>query len=135
MLRPVTQAPKSADASNRKPRMLLVDDDASLRHALLRMLTDMFDVTAVPDASTALAVVEAGVGVILTAYDMARVNRVVGRTQVRDQDPSVYRALTSSGHVPELDGLMSTGLVQRFLAKPIAREELATLQRVRRGDE
>lgn len=104
--------------------MLLVEDDATLRRALARMLAPLFDVTAVPDASGALAQLDAGIEVILTDYEMPDMNGVELLAEVRARKADIYRALTSSGNVPDLPALKEASLVQSFLPKPISREAL-----------
>lgn len=87
----------------RRPRLLLVEDDVSLRTALMRSLGQRFDVTALGDATTAAARLEADLfDVVLSDVVLDGMTGIDLLRVVRSHDLDVPVILMTG--LPEVDG-------------------------------
>lgn len=96
---PSTQRP-ALDDEGRRPRTLLIDDDAIIRSALKHVLKGVYDVTAAGDGETALDLLEQGerFDVILCDLMMPRMDGVTFYRRLRARWPELcQRVIFVSG--------------------------------------
>ena len=111
------------------PRLLLVEDSALARRVASRALAGAFQISAVADAEAALAFFRPAVfDVVVTDQHMAAMTGLELLEQLRRIDPYARRVLISGSEIPGIAGHLATGLVQRWLLKPVdLRAELIAL--------
>ncbi len=110
---------------DRRPRILIVDDEAVVLRFLGRLLARDFEVECAGSADKALELLEAGsFDAVISDYQMPGHSGIWLLQQVRSRYPTMLRILISGGVVPDLGKHRLTGLVQHFLAKPILPEKL-----------
>jgi len=109
----------------RRGRVLLAEDEALIRRALVRSLTlEGYDVTAVADGEEALSVLlSAGDLVcVVTDLSMPRMDGEALTRSVRQRFPDLPMVLLSGNREPPPD--LELGARGRFLAKPVAHRQL-----------
>jgi CheY-like chemotaxis protein len=115
------------------PKVLVVDDDAAIRRAIVRAL-DGEPYTVIPAhcGEIALAILEREeIDVILSDYSMPAMNGVELLTTVRRRFPQVVRLmLTSNDEVHVFANAVSEAGVRRFFHKPWDDDELREAMRV-----
>jgi two-component system response regulator AtoC len=117
------------------PRVLVIDDDASLRFTLEAVLGDAgFAVEVAPGGAEGIAAFEAhGADVVLTDLAMPQVDGMQVLTRIRAQDPSVpVLMLTAHGSERVAVSAMKAGAFD-YLPKPFDPDELVLA--VKRGAE
>jgi response regulator RpfG family c-di-GMP phosphodiesterase len=124
--------PGAAVASKHGMRLkiLLVDDDIMMLQALARALMGA-SLRFAMDTRSALEELQCEVtDIVMSDYDMPGDNGVVLLEAVRRMFPTARRVLMSASPPPNLAELCASGLVERFVPKPIRRglgSELASL--------
>ncbi|GIX46920.1 MAG: hypothetical protein KatS3mg131_1131 [Candidatus Tectimicrobiota bacterium] len=111
----------------RRPRALVVDDDAAVRGLLMTFLRQQgLDVTPAPDGPAGLAAFAAGgFALVLLDLDMPGMDGLQLAQAIRRQDPAVPIALLSGRlHTLTPQRLAQAGITRAF-AKPFALHELA----------
>jgi CheY-like chemotaxis protein len=104
----------------RRPRLLLVEDDALNRSVSARVLAELFMVTAVANGEEALARLRLEpFEIVVTDYRMPSMTGIELLELVRLLEPRVRRVLTSGASIPGLAGYIGSGIVERFLLKPV----------------
>lgn len=121
--------PPYGSRRDRLPRLLLVEDSALARKVAVRALAGAFQVSAVADAEAALAFFRPGAfDVVVTDHHMAAMTGLELLEQLRAIDPYVRRVLISGSEIPGIEGWLATGIVERWLLKPVdLRAELIAL--------
>lgn len=107
------------------PRVLIVDDLARVRRAVARLVARHGTVTVAASAAEAreqlsLTIVD----VVLTDYEMPGENGIALLDHVRAEYPRTRRLLMSGSAPAELERHVASGLVERFLEKPLDLEAL-----------
>jgi DNA-binding NtrC family response regulator len=111
-------------------RVLVVDDDASLRRALPRILRE-FDVVVAGTASEALRhLAEAGVDAVLTDYGIAPMDGVRLLREIAAAYPRIRRYLMSGFDPAKFEVHVAEGLVEQMFSKPV---DIAALKAALRG--
>ena len=106
-------------------RMLLVEDEESIRQVLKLLLEPFFDVHTVSDGATAEAVfTKRRFDVVFVDYVLPDTNGIQLLRRLRAADPAVRRVITSGWLIPELFTLASGGLIHSFVIKPAPIEEI-----------
>lgn len=109
------------------PKLLVVDDDATIRRALLRALDgEPYVVIPAPSGDIALALLDREeIDVVLSDYQMPEMNGVELLTKVRELYPDIVRLmLTSNAEVTVFADALREAGVRRFFHKPWDDEEL-----------
>jgi len=110
-----------------RARILIVDDHEQILRGLARSLKQDHDVLLATSPAVALAMAEAHeLAAIVTDHDLADDggrNGIWLLEQVRDRLPGAHRILMSGGQ-PAIDDHLKSGLVQRYLPKPVAAAEV-----------
>lgn len=110
-----------------QPHIILVDDEAPIRHALRRLLTfDDYHLSCAASAKEALlSLQKASTDVIISDHDMPDCSGVDLLRKVRDSSPETTRILFS-GHIDIelLRAAVNAGEVYRFITKPWNDDEL-----------
>ena len=121
--------PPYGSRRDRLPRLLLVEDSALARKVAVRALAGAFQVSAVADAEAALAFFRPGAfDVVVTDHHMAAMTGLELLEQLRAIDPYARRVLMSGSEIPGIEGWLATGIVERWLLKPVdLRAELIAL--------
>ncbi len=119
----------SPSAPTLAKRLLVVEDDSLVRHALLRQLERAFRVDAAngPDAAV-VAMREVPYDIVLTDYAMPERSGVAFARELRQSGfhgPIVL--LTADPTAPELPEALHTGLIQAIVPKPWNYRELIRL--------
>ena len=105
---------KSAD----RACILVVDDHRSVLRTLGRQLETHFDIVTTTDPLEAVELSKTEpVNIVMTDYQMPIRNGVWLLEQVRKQEPEIHRFLLSADVVPNLEGHLRSGLVERFFPK------------------
>ena len=115
----------AAPTSTRRGRILLAEDEALIRRALVRSLTlEGYDVTAVADGEEALSVVQStdDLVCIVTDLSMPRMDGEGLTRSVRRRFPNLPMVLLSGNREPPAD--LELGPHGRFLSKPVAHRQL-----------
>lgn len=115
----------AAPSSRRRGRILLAEDEALIRRALVRSLTLAgYDVTAVADGDEALSVLQStdDLVCVVTDLSMPRVDGEVLTRSVRQRFPDLPMILLSGNREPPKD--LDLGARGRFLSKPVAHSQL-----------
>lgn len=115
----------AAPTSPRRGRILLAEDEALIRRALVRSLTQAgYDVTAVADGEEALSVVQSTVDLVCVVTDlsMPRMDGEALTRHVRSRFPALPIVLLSGNREPPPD--LELGKHGRFLTKPVAHRQL-----------
>ena len=100
-------------------RVLVVDDDDSLRRALPRILRE-FDVVVAATASDALVILaERPVDAVLTDYGIAPTDGVRLLREIASSYPTVRRYLMSGFDHTRFDEHVASGLVLQMFSKPV----------------
>jgi DNA-binding NtrC family response regulator len=100
-------------------RVLVVDDDDSLRRALPRILRE-FDVVVAATASDALALLaERPVDAVLTDYGIAPMDGVRLLREIAATYPAIRRYLMSGFDHTRFEEHVASGLVLQMFAKPV----------------
>lgn len=106
--------------AGRRARVLLVEDDPLLRRSVTRLLALAFEVTAVGSAEEALLCFRPGAfDIVATDQRMASMTGLELLEQIRTREPRVRRVLVSGVMLPGLAGYLGSGVVERFLLKPV----------------
>ena len=118
---PASAASPAADKPRRE-RILLVDDDPTIRRLMTRLLKDQYDIRETCDGEQALAELTARPpDLAIVDVSMPGLNGpdLIARTRASGLDPDRVKLLLVSGAVPDeaLGGLASSG-ADDFLAKP-----------------
>lgn len=109
----------------RRRRVLVVDDEPLLRRALWRILKSEFDLELAESAEKALELLRSrAFDIILTDHDMPEHDGRWLLEQVQAEHPHVRRILTSGRSPTGIDEHLASGLVQCFIPKPAALEDL-----------
>lgn len=108
-----------------KRRLLLVDDDATLRRAIARMLEASFDVAHANDGEEAVALVLAGerFDFVVMDLEMPRLDGRRALARIEELAPDLARRtliMTGGSNVLELQQWISS-LGTRLLLKPFSR--------------
>ena len=112
-------------------RVLLVEDDPSVRSLLVRLLGRRFDVVAAAEATEALRLmVESGFDMVVSDYQMPGRDGVWLLGEVSSKYPSTRRVLISGIVADEFQRHIDSGLVHLFLQKPLEPESVSVLQAV-----
>lgn len=104
-----------------RPRILLVDDDESVRRLMGRELRHAFDVVTADGPDDAIDIVQRGAPfqAVLSDYMMGPTNGVALLETVRRRRPAAARILvTGSICVPEVDAAAASGAIHRVITKP-----------------
>jgi two-component system, cell cycle sensor histidine kinase and response regulator CckA len=132
--RPVSIAPWPTK-SRRSGRVLVVEDDALVRHTFVQMLArDGYDVTAVADGDEALAVIGAteGLSCVVTDISMRRMAGDVLAARLAETHPALPVVIISGNREPSLD--VTPSAKRHFLQKPVSHDELvAVIERLSRN--
>jgi CheY-like chemotaxis protein len=108
--------------------MMLIEDHAVMRRAMVRLLETAADVVAVADGASALAhVANRRFDLVLMDYRLPDMSGTELLRLLRDANPSARRVVTSGSTVPDLLRLVRDGLVHDFLLKPVPLEEFLKL--------
>jgi response regulator RpfG family c-di-GMP phosphodiesterase len=110
-----------------RPRILLVDDEALLRHALRRLLRSEFDVFEAQDGATALEVLAGPeeFSVIVSDYDMPGMDGHALLQECARRFPATSRImLTGRGDLGLARRAIEETSIHRFLCKPCDASEL-----------
>ena len=115
-----------------RPRVLIVDDDEQILRGLARGLKQDHDVLLATSPAVALAMAEAHtLDAVVTDHDLGDDGGRDGvwlLEQVRGRHPDARRILMSGGQ-PTIEAHLESGLVGRFLPKPVgAKDVLAALR-------
>jgi len=115
-----------------RPRVLVVDDDEQILRGLARGLKQDHDVLLATSAKVALAMAEAhALDAVITDHDLGDSDGRDGLwllEQARRLHPDARRILMSGGRIAT-DEHVESGLVARFLPKPVDSDEVrAALQ-------
>lgn len=110
-------------------RLLIVDDDRSTRTALQKTLEKAgYLVTLASDSAEALQRMAAGgIDLVLTDYQMPGLDGIGLARELASRFPARAPAvilMTGHGDVEHYIEAMSVGVVQEYLNKPVARDEL-----------
>jgi DNA-binding NtrC family response regulator len=112
-------------------RILVVDDDAALRRALVRMLRPA-DVVLASSAEEALELLSTSAfDAILTDYGIGPMDGVALLDQASKRCPNVRRYLMSGFDAARFAPHVTSGLIKQFFPKPLA---LVALRSEIRGD-
>ncbi|MFH0908502.1 MAG: response regulator [bacterium] len=118
-----------------KPRVLVIDDQASIRFLLTQLLSRDFEVSCacgVDDGLSRLGVFKPDV--ILMDVDMPGKNGIQGLREIRKLDPDVRMVvMTGSFLSVDRDSFLALG-ADAFIAKPYATRELLDLVTRLAGD-
>jgi signal transduction histidine kinase/ActR/RegA family two-component response regulator len=117
--------PLVASSSPRRGRILLAEDEALIRRALVRSLTvEGYDVTAVADGEEALSVLQTtdDLVCVVTDLSMPRLDGEGLTRSVRARFPHMPMVLLSGNREPPAD--LELGPHGRFLTKPVAHRQL-----------
>jgi two-component system cell cycle sensor histidine kinase/response regulator CckA len=120
-----SKIPLTPPSSPRRGRILLAEDEALIRRALVRSLTlEGYDVTAVADGEEALSVLQTtdDLVCIVTDLSMPRLDGEGLTRRVRAQAPNLPMVLLSGNREPPPD--LELGPHGRFLTKPVAHRQL-----------
>ena len=111
--------------------VLLVDDEPAVLRALARMFAPHFDAVEVAsDAQMAFErCCQRRFRTLVTDFNMPHRDGLWLLAQLRRYDPGVHRILISGGCPPSLEQHLRSGLVQHFVAKPIAVQEVSAIRR------
>jgi DNA-binding NtrC family response regulator len=103
------------------PRVLLVDDEPAVLRAYGRVLASLpVQLKTAASAADALAEVDAhGSDIVITDHDMPGQSGVWLLQEVRARLPGTKRILMSGRDIHDIEKHLASGLVHRFLAKPI----------------
>jgi CheY-like chemotaxis protein len=121
--------PKSFSTSASPPAgldspLVLVDDDPALRQLATRMLRRLgYEVTACPDAPSALAHLESIAGqcaAVITDFNMPEMNGVEFARQMQHRWPAVPLVLISGFLTPEVTAAAREAGVRSVVAKPFS---------------
>ena len=117
--------PRAVGLADRVPRILIVDDDAPLRRALVRILrpADVVPVTCAAEALRALS--EGQFDVILTDYGIEPTDGVRLLGEAARSHPAPRRYLMSGFEESRFDEHVASGLIHRVFPKPL---DLAALR-------
>lgn len=106
-------------------RLLLVEDEESIRMVLKVLLEPFFDVHAVADGASAEAVFTKRLfDVVFVDYVLPDTTGIHLLRRLRAANPGVRRVITSGWLIPELFSLASGGLIHAFVIKPAPIEEI-----------
>jgi DNA-binding NtrC family response regulator len=118
-------------ANKVRPALLLVDDSADLRRALVRGLRVAFEVTALADAEAALALLaHESFAIVLTDQEMPGATGVWLLEQIRTRFPHMRRFLMSGLEEGDIAGLE---VAEGFFRKPVAPRAMVALLLVPRA--
>ncbi len=129
----IVTLPASADTEDAQrqvstqPKLLLVDDsefDLDIHASTLRPAYHVFEVSSAREALEVLATHT--IDVVVTDYDMPGEDGLWLLEEVERRYPAIARLLTSGGQPPDLDARLESGLVQRFLPKPLTLNQVTT---------
>jgi CheY-like chemotaxis protein len=108
--------------------MMLIEDHAVMRRAMVRLLETAADVVAVADGASALAqLASRRFDLVLMDYRLPDMSGVELLRRLRDAQPAARRVLTSGSTVPDLLRLVRDGLAHDFLLKPVPLEDFLKL--------
>lgn len=107
------------------PKVLIVDDEPSIRSAFRRLLRRQFEVLEAGDAQAALeAVARHQPRVAVVDYNLPGVKGDELLRQLRLRHPDVHRILLSGAPPAHVEDLVAEGLAERFYAKPWSAPEM-----------
>jgi DNA-binding NtrC family response regulator len=101
------------------PRILVVDDDAALRRALVRVLRAAEVVPVVSAADALVALSEASFDAILTDYGIEPTDGVALLGEVARAYPTLRRYLMSGFDPATFTAHLASGLIRRVFPKPL----------------
>ena len=130
--RPAEQKPNAIVKS--RSRILLVDDEDSVRRLLSRMLESAYDVEVAADGESALRLMrepDAHYDLLISDLNMPGMDGIQASELISQQDPNIQVVMMSvQGEADYLRRSMLAG-AREFLIKPFSSEELAnSLRRV-----
>lgn len=119
-------------ASDRRPRLLLVDDDEANLRTFRRVFLNEFEMTLATSGPAALEELRKGsFDAALVDYTMPGMNGAELLLRMEREHPAVARfMLTAHGEIPEISRLLETGTVVDVLMKPW---DLAEIERTVAG--
>jgi CheY-like chemotaxis protein len=108
-----------------RPKVLIVEDEPAQLRLLSLYLMRHCSVVSAPDAKTAVRHLESGrLDAILCDYAMPDRNGMWLLEQARIKAPDAIRVLFSGRDLPMLKEHLRSGLVHRFLPKPVVAKDL-----------
>jgi len=108
-----------------RPKVLIVEDEPAQLRLLSLYLMRHCSVVSAPDAKSAMRHLESGrLDAILCDYAMPDRNGMWLLEQARIKAPDAVRVLFSGRDLPMLKEHLKSGLVHRFLPKPVAAKDL-----------
>ena len=118
--------PPNSGQSQRRPRLLLVDDDPVVLRALKRLLLASrpgWEIESAESAETALELVERGrYDVVVTDLHMPKSSGLLLLERLKAEQPAVMRVIHSS-HVESLSAEQTQELAHAVLRKPCRPDE------------
>jgi CheY-like chemotaxis protein len=111
-----------------RARILLIDDEQVILHAISRLLSDRHDVVCMPDAGMALAALTNGESfdLILCDMQMPGISGLDFYRSIEHHDPALATRvvfLTAGATTPEASALL-TSMRTRYVEKPFAAHAL-----------
>ncbi len=115
-----SESPPSDVAGLEPCKVLIVDDDAVVRRQLARMLALRgFEVEEAESGGMALArLPEVNPELVVMDYEMTDINGLECAQRMRDRGYDAPILMMSAYYAPGAEGLLATGVIQAFLAKP-----------------
>lgn len=108
-----------------RPKVLIVEDEPAQLRLLSLYLMRHCSVVSAPDAKTAVRHLESGrLDAVLCDYAMPDRNGMWLLEQARIKAPEALRVLFSGRDLPMLKEHIKSGLVHRFLPKPVTAKDL-----------
>jgi CheY-like chemotaxis protein len=115
------------------PAVVLVEDEPDILiilHRLLRDFTSGCDIIPVPDGETALAEVDRRhVPLVITDYNMPRMNGLELATRLKQRTPPVRVAMLTAYDSPELRRQVAACGIDYYLPKPFPLERFERIMR------
>jgi len=118
----MSPAPASPADPSRPRRVLLVDDDGSVRELMRMLLCSLgADPVAAPDGPGAIAALaaESRFDLVLLDQELPGLKGLAVARRMREIDPDLPIVLMSGDPAPEAEQAWAEGLIQGVLTKPI----------------